>query len=205
MIAPGKYKEEVKAFIKNTGGLDSAKQEATGWFKTELKNSKSTTVVKYNGKFFPGKIYVFTYEKEKDEKQGIPGFKYFATVLSLGNQAGLDIGIDLNYLPDDKKLDILTLIYKKFGRKISTAADKKPEDAKTQSIIKEFNEDNILQYAEALGIKYAIRKYETNKRKNTVLLSDEAWKYIPLLNLNRGISGIMKIQNAFKEYIKKLK
>ena len=198
------YILEIKNFVKNARGLNNAKAAADKWFLSKSNAKDETAIVKDNSRFMPGKIYVFKYKSKpnkESETQQAP--VYNAVVLSLGHKDGFDIGIDLNYLPDKEKLSLLSFLYKSFGKKILAAENSKPISAKSQRPIKEFNEELLVKLAGKMGIEYAIRKYETSERKGTFLLSYESWKYIPLLNLNKGNASLIKIQKAFPAYLKK--
>jgi len=198
------YILEIKNFVKNARGLNNAKAAADKWFLSKSNAKDETAIVKDNSSFMPGKIYIFKYRPKPDkgsETQQAP--VYNAVVLSLGHKDGFDIGIDLNYLPDKEKLSLLNFLYKSFEKKILAAENSKPILANSQPPIKEFNEELLVKLAGKMGIEYAIRKYETSERKGTFLLSYESWKYIPLLNLNKGNASLIKIQQAFPAYLKK--
>ena len=201
-----KYILEIKDFVKNARGLSNAKHEADKWFLSKSKTKGETDVIKENTIFMPGKIYVFKYKsKPAKEDSTQEGPAYVAIVLSLGHKNGFDIGIDLNYLPDKEKLLILGFLYNRFEKKILTSENQKPDSAKSQRPIKEFNEEMLVKLAGKMGIEYAIRKYDTKERKDTFMLSYESWKYIPLLNLNKSNGNLVKIQKAFPQYLKKQK
>lgn len=201
----GKFSDEVKNFIQNARGLDNARIAADQWFRTVGKSNGDTSIQSYSGPFEPGKIYVFRYEHPVTAER-LEQWDANPVVLSLGRVDGNDIGINLNYLPEKVKLNIIDKIYKSYGSKIQEQISKKPGRAKAQKPILSFKEDVIIKFLNDAGLGYAIKRYVTNLRKKTKVISAEGWKYVPLLNLVQiKKTDIRKVQSGYSKYINKKK
>ena len=197
--------DEIKNFVKNARGLDNARSAAEQWFKTKGKSQNDTSVKSYAGPFQPGKIYVFRYEKPVTMNK-LEQWDAYPVVLSLGIENGVDVGINLNYLPYKAKLAVLDKIYKNFESKIEEQQRKHPGDAKKQGMILSFNRDTIHRFLKDAGLDYAIRRYVTNLRKSTRVVEAEGWKYVPLLNLVQiKKTDIRKVESGYNKYINKKK
>lgn len=200
-----KFAEEVRNFVKNSRGLDNARTAADQWFRTVGKSNGDTSIQSYSGPFQPGKIYIFRYEHPVTEDR-LEQWDANPVVLSLGRVDGNDLGINLNYLPEKVKLNVIDKIYKNYGSKIEEQIAKKPGQAKAQKPILSFNEDTIIKFLNDAGLGYAIKRYVTNLRKRTKVVSAEGWKYIPLLNLVQiKKTDIRKVQSGYSKYINKKK
>jgi hypothetical protein len=197
--------QEVKNFVQNARGLDNAKTAANQWYKTVGKSKGDTSIQSYAGPFQPGKIYIFRYQ-DPVTKERLEQWDANPVVLSLGTVDGNDIGVNLNYLPQDIKLRVLDKIYKSFGSKIEEQESKKPGQAKAQKPILSFNEKTIMKFLNTAGLGYAIKRYVTNLRQSTKVVSAEGWVYIPLLNLAQfKKTDIRKAQSGYSKYINKKK
>ncbi len=200
-----KLSDEVKNFVKNARGLDNARSAADEWFKTVGKSSGDKSIQSYSGPFQPGKIYIFRYENPVT-KESLKQWDANPVVLSLGTVDGTDVGVNLNYLPQNVKLQILDKIYKNFSSKIEEQVAKAPGEAKKQKPILSFNASTIQSFLDKAGLGYAIKRYVTNLRKNTKAVSAEGWKYVPLLNLVQiKKTDIRKVQSGYSKYINKKK
>lgn len=200
-----KFAEEVRNFVKNSRGLDNARTAADQWFRTVGKSNGDKSIQSYSGPFQPGKIYIFRYEHPVTEDR-LEQWDANPVVLSLGRVDGNDVGINLNYLPEKVKLNVIDKIYKNYNSKIEEQIAKKPGQAKAQKPILSFNEDTIIKFLNDAGLGYAIKRYVTNLRKKTKVVSAEGWKYIPLLNLVQfKKTDIRKVQSGYSKYINKKK
>lgn len=197
---------EVKNFIQNSRGLDNAKVAANEWFKTVGKSSGDTSIQSYAGPFKPGKIYVFRYEHPVTQDK-LEIWDANPVVLSLGRVDGLDVGININYLPQKARLALLNKIYNNYAPKIQATEAKNPGVAKNQASILSMNQVELERFVGNLGINYAIKRYVTNLRKNSKVISAEGWKYLPLLDLAQFKPGnnVRKVQTGYGKYINKKK
>jgi len=201
----GKFSDEVKNFIQNARGLDNARIAADEWYRTVGKSNGDKAIQSYSGPFQPGKIYIFRYEHPKTMER-LEQWDANPVVISLGRVDGLDLGININYLPQNVKLRVIDKIYKNFQSKIEEQETKKPAQAKKQKPIISFNEDTIIKFISDAGLGYAIKRYVTNLRKGTKVVSAEGWKYVPLLNLAQiKKTDIRKVQSGYSKYINKKK
>jgi hypothetical protein len=200
-----KLSDEVKNFVKNARGLDNARSAADEWFKTVGKSSGDKSIQSYGGPFQPGKIYIFRYENPVT-KERLKQWDANPVVLSLGTVDGVDVGVNLNYLPQNVKLRVLDNIYKNFESKIDEQVAKAPGEAKKQKAILSFDANTIQSFLDKAGLGYAIKRYVTNLRKSTKVVSAEGWKYVPLLNLVQiKKTDIRKVQSGYSKYINKKK
>lgn len=200
-----KLSDEVKNFVKNARGLDNARSAADEWFKTVGKSSGDKSIQSYGGPFQPGKIYIFRYENPVT-KERLKQWDANPVVLSLGTVDGVDVGVNLNYLPQNVKLRVLDNIYKNFESKIDEQIAKAPGEAKKQKAILSFDANTIQSFLDKAGLGYAIKRYVTNLRKSTKVVSAEGWKYVPLLNLVQiKKTDIRKVQSGYSKYINKKK
>ena len=200
-----KLSDEVKNFVQNARGLDNARIAADEWYRTVGKSSGDKSIQSYGGPFQPGKIYIFRYEHPVTMER-LDQWDANPVVLSLGRADGNDVGINLNYLPQKVKLQVLDKIYKNFLPKIQEQEAKAPGQAKKQKPILSFNADTILAFLNKAGLGYAIKRYVTNLRKSTKVVSAEGWKYVPLLNLAQiKKTDIRKVQSGYSKYINKKK
>ena len=196
---------EIKNFVQNARGLDNARAAADEWFRSKGKSQKDTSIRVYAGPFQPGKIYVFRYEKPVSINR-LEQWDANPVVLSLGVVDGVDVGINLNYLPYKAKLAVLDKIYKNFESKIEEKERKSPGNVKRQTGILSFNANTIQDFLKKAGLGYAIKRYVTNLRKNTRAVDAEGWKYIPLLNLVQiKKTDIRKVESGYNKYINKKK
>jgi hypothetical protein len=201
-----KLSTEVKNFVQNARGLDNARVAANEWFKTVGKSNGDKSIQSYSGPFKPGKIYVFRYEHPVTEEK-LETWDANPVVLSLGRVDGLDVGINLNYLPQKAKLALLDKIYSNYGSKIEEAEAKNPGVAKSQKDILSMNQVQLERFVGNMGINYAIKRYVTNLRKSSKVVSAEGWKYLPLLNLSQFKPGgnVRKVESGYSKYINKKK
>lgn len=197
---------EVKNFIQNARGLDNARVAANEWFKTVGKSAGDKSIQSYSGPFQPGKIYIFRYEHPVTEEK-LERWDANPVVLSLGRVNGLDVGINLNYLPQKAKLSLLDKIYDSYGTKIEDAEAKNPGVAKDQGFILSMNQAQLERFVGNMGINYAIKRYVTNLRKHSKVVSAEGWKYLPLLNLAqfKPDGNVNKVDSGYGKYINKKK
>jgi len=201
----GTLSTEIKNFVQNARGLDNARSAADQWFRSKGKSQKDTSIRVYGGPFQPGKIYIFRYEKPVTIDR-LKQWDANPVVLSLGIADGVDVGINLNYLPYKAKLAVLDKIYTNFGEKIVEKENKSPGNVKNQPPIISFNAETIKRFLSSAGLDYAIKRYVTNLRKNTRVVDAEGWKYIPLLNLAQiKKTDIRKVEAGYNKYINKKK
>jgi len=201
----GNLSTEIKNLVQNARGLDNARTVADEWFRSKGKSQKDTSIKTYAGPFQPGKIYIFRYEKPVSIDR-LKQWDANPVVLSLGMVDGVDIGINLNYLPYKAKLAVLDKIYTNFESKIQENERKAPGNVKGQKPILSFNVETMKRFLAGAGLGYALKRYVTNLRKNTRAVEAEGWKYIPLLNLAQiKKTDIAKVESGYNKYINKKK
>jgi len=183
MAQPQKYKgvkEEVKKLIQKMRGKDIAIADTKRWFIKTRASSGDTSVRMDSGIFKPGKIYAFRYEHpERMGKQ----WDRNPVVLSLGRVDGFDVGINLNYLPYAKRLDLLDRIHRQFQGRIERSIRNSGSDALSQDQIKMMQYQNIERFIKDYGYMKAFRRYKTNKRSKSTIIGFTAWNRAVLLDI----------------------
>ena len=171
---------EVSALVAKMKGQSIAVADTKIWFKNTRDSAGDTSVRRDNGVFKPGKIYVFRYESPER-----PGKMWDRNpvVLSLGRVDGLDVGINLNYLPYAKRLDLLDRVYEQFKGLIESNTKKAGSDALAQGMIKSMQYENIQRMLHDSGYMKAFRRYQTNKRRKSTIIGYTKWNRAVLLDI----------------------
>jgi len=171
---------EVSALISKSKGKAIAVADTKRWFKKTRESAGDTSVRRDNGVFKPGKIYVFRYETPVNKGKM---WDRNPVVLSLGRVDGLDVGINLNYLPYAKRLDLLDRVYEQFKGRIESSVSKAGSDALSQNQITSMQYENIHRFLEKSGYMKAFRRYHTGKRKKSTLIGFTKWNRAVLLDI----------------------
>lgn len=174
------------------------------------------------GKIVPSMIYTFIYDtkKEKQVEDDIVFSDNFPIVLCCNVKnitriiknkkvKGVVItGINLNFLPNQQRAIVLDSIYKGFS---SFYEDKVYKDVSKNkvSINKAFSifvsNKNFIKNIKLLSkidISKCVRNYNISFAKNIRLIEYNLWKYIPLYDAKRVVTGI-SIKNLQKIMSKK--
>lgn len=182
----GKIKDDVNKLVKELRGKDVAIQNTRKWFKNTKASAGDTSVKSTSSPFKPGKIYVFRYEKPKDNTRL---WDRNPVVLSLGTSDGLDVGINLNFLPYAKRLDLLDRVYEQYKSITDAHIKSGGTDAVSQKAIVQMTYENVNRFLEKSGYMSAFRRYVTNKRKNTAIIGYSMWNRAVLLEISDISSG----------------
>lgn len=199
----GKLSQDISALIRESRGLDVAKNSANSWFKNTSLSTGDKSVESTSSIFKSGKIYIFRYESPKT-KDKLEWWDRNPMVLSLGRFEGKDIGINLNLIPYSRKLQLLDRIYEQYLPKIERMIERGKGDASTEDGIADFTFEKLKPFLEQTGFGAAVRLYVTGLRSNTKVISFSKWKNIALIDLN-DIAGA-DINTAYSQigkYIKK--
>ena len=173
-------KAEVSELISKMRGKSIAVKDTKNWFKNTRNSSGDTSVRRDSGVFKPGKIYVFRYESPvRDNKM----WDRNPVVLSLGRVDGMDVGINLNYLPYAKRLDLLDRVYEQFRNVIERSIKNSGSDALSQNGIKSMQYENVQRFLKDSGYMKAFRRYHTNKRKKSTIIGYTEWNRAALLDI----------------------
>ena len=178
----GKLKDELKDLYKEHGGKKKAITEAESWFRRGSA-SRDKTIATEASPFRPGMIYVFRYEKPKYMDE-LPWWDQNPVVLALDPADKNDVGINLNLLPSDIRIELLDLVYTKLYSKINAQRKGiKSEDARLQGPINQFTYKGAKAYLEKFGYEYAIRQYIPKLKTKQQVVSYERWGYVAITNL----------------------
>lgn len=195
----GEFDNKYKAFISANGSVKKSESFVREWYKEWTKFPRVNSAVDFrldNGRMQAGKIYAFKYNPKTKEQLSF--YDRNPVVLSLGPSKkikNLDLGINLNFLPRKFKVNLLSIIYTAYKSKIRKEINKKQtllDSGKTPSAKTE--KPILLYYEQAKSLipnelRFAIRSYYINRRKNTVVTSYDKWTHIPLLRLE-DIEGV---------------
>ncbi len=201
----GKLSQDISALIRESRGLDVAKNSANSWFKNTSSSNGDKSIESTSGPFRSGKIYVFRYESPKTMDK-LEWWDRNPIVLSLGTHDGKDIGINLNLIPYARKLQLLDKIYEQYLPKIERMIERGKGDASTEDGLADFTYDKLKPFLEKTGFGAAVRIYITGLRVNTKVISFSKWKNLALLDLNDIAGGdINQAYSQIGKYIKKKK
>ncbi len=203
------FKKLYNAFIKHHGGVNKAKKYAKTWLERERKFpivNTSPDLRVYKGRMEAGKIYNYKYNpKTKDD---LAYYDKNPLVLALGpsrQYKGLDIGINLNFLPPKVKLNLMTIVYNNSKSKIRRSRKKYSgiiRKGKTPNPIKdEYSSKFWYTVAKRLipkELSWAIRSYYADRRSKTVVISYNKWQEVSVLDI-ADMEGIT-LQKAYELY-----
>lgn len=201
----GKLSQDINALIRESRGLDVAKNSANSWFNKTSQSNGDKSVESTSAIFRAGKIYIFRYENPKTATK-LEWWDRNPVVLSLGHFEGKDIGINLNLIPYGRKIQLLDKIYEQYLPKIERMIERGKGDASTEDGIADLTYDKLKPFLEKTGFGAAVRLYVTGLRSNTKVISFSKWKKVALIDLN-DISGgdINQAYSQIGKYIKKHK
>lgn len=148
-----------------------------------------------NGKFIPGKIYMFDYDplyKDVltyfDRKPIIFVHKVFKAE---GTNNDIVTGVNLNFLPEEARIQALETFYQNFKSDITKSVEMAEEgkiNMAINRIISFFNDwVNVLKVyngSGGLGYQYAYRNYIIAKIKDLKYIEYNHWEMLPFLNPN---------------------
>lgn len=195
-------------YIKIHGNKSKAKQKALEWFEEESKFpiinlSKDIKKVRVNKPMYQGKIYTFTYDPKTKDK--LSYYDRNPIVLSIGQSKtinGLDLGVNLNFLPQKYKIHFLNVIYKQNRRIIQRSFENNQRLARSRknpNPNKEFplncNYDLVKKLLPK-ELSFALRSYYRNRRKNIVMFGYNSWSPLSLLELHDFVD--ITVQDIYK-------
>lgn len=186
-------KIEVRNLVTKMRGHGIAVEDTKKWFRTTRNSAGDNSVKKTNNIFVPGKIYVFRYNKPVNKNKM---WDRNPVVLSLGRVNNLDVGINLNYLPYIKRLNLLDLVYSQFKNKIESSLQLSGGDALSQSQLNEMQYEVVERFLKKQGYMKAFRKYKTTSRSKGSIIGYTKWHRVALLNIIDIKNG--DIQKAHK-------
>jgi len=180
----GVIKDEINELYKMHGSKTKAIKEAQGWFQRGSAKLRDNTIVSSRSSFKPGMIYVFRYEKPKYLEE-LPWWDKHPVVLALDpTDQKNDLGINLNLLPNEVRVELLDAIYTQVKPFIeSQRRGSTSENAKVQGPIPNFTYDGAKNFLERFGYDFAIRQYIPNLKSKQQVIAYERWSYIALCNL----------------------
>lgn len=199
----GKLSQDINALIRESRGLDVAKNSVNSWFKNTSQSTGDKSVESTSSIFRAGKIYIFRYENPKTGDK-LEWWDRNPVVLSLGHKDGKDIGINLNLLPYSRKIQLLDKIYEQYLPKIERMIERGKGDATTEDGIADLTYEKLKPFLEKTGFGAAVRMYITGLRTNSKVISFTKWKNLALIDLNDIARGdINMAYSKLSKYIKK--
>lgn len=200
----GKIKKDIQDLSRKSGGRGKAISESQKWFESASKAIRESSVVQTRRPFVPGKIYVFRYEKPKHIDK-LMWWDMNPVVLALDPTDNKnDLGINLNLLPVDIKIDLLDFVYDRMKSQIENQTKgASANNANKQAELK-FTYDGAKKFLAEYGFDFAIRQYIPSLKTNQKVVSYESWAKIALcdfIELN-GMT-INQLKAAFINHLKK--
>jgi hypothetical protein len=173
------------------------------------------------GRIIPSMIYTFIYDttKEKQVEGDIVFGDNFPIVLccNIKNTTrvindkkvnGIVItGINLNFLPNEQRAVVLDSIYKTFLSFYENVykdvfSNKESINKALSTFVADKNFVKNIQTISKIDVSKCVRSYDISFAKNIRLIEYNLWKYIPLYDAKRTVTGI-SIQNLQKIMSKK--
>lgn len=197
------FRQVIDDRIKSAGTRRRVQQQAQEFVSNGLGDSKNMAIVKTNQRFLPGKIYVFDYD-EPVTAEKMPWWDAEPVVLSLGQDSGTDLGINLNLFPSKEREMIIEKIFNTFQGKIESATrGNYNENALRQLPLAQMEYTRIINMMRRYGIGYGVRRYLPNLKKNQGVIAYEKWVDISLVEGgNIQGAGIGQVHAGFRKYIK---
>jgi hypothetical protein len=179
-------KSKISDYVKGLKGLNQARNSTESWIRDAKNSTGDKSIARTNEIFKPGKIYIFRYENPLDKERM---WDLNPTVLSLGRVDGLDIGINLNYLNYNQRVNLLSTVYDQYSNIIEDTIERFGTNALNQKSIPAMNYDNISRFLEKSQYSKACRKYFTSKRKNTIVVGYNHWDKVAVINTSNFMNG----------------
>lgn len=205
----GKLKDELKKIYKEEGSRDKAIKKAQSWFQRG-KKPKDGGVAATNTPFKPGMIYVFRYE-DPIYADTLPWWDQNPVVLALDqstDKSKNDVGINLNLLPSEVRIELLDLVYTKMYSSIEAQKKK----GVNRQILTQFTYKGAIKYLEKFGYEMAIRQYSPKLKTDQKVVAFSKWPYMAICNLldETTENGNIKLKDAdlkkiFDDYVKSKK
>lgn len=199
-----KYNE----YVKSSGGLSRARKNSNDWLNFNLGNGLNRAVESLDNTslFTPGKIYTFEYSA-KTYLDPLPYYDTKPMIISLGVNTSvkplIELGININYLPNEIKKKFLQKLYKAYKTPISeNIKGNKSENAKNQKGLN-INYSIIKDLIDYYYLGFAIKNYIPSRKGNIKVISYENWHHAILLDTASFI-GASKTKVRF-DYIKYIK
>jgi len=182
------------------------------WIQSKLKDSKDKSVVKWkNGKFHPGKIYIFKYDAINKDK--LSYYDRHPIIIFLGyvksEENILAVGLNVSWWPPEARKWIMTKILKFHAPTIKQFVKKRPLDAIQQMPLL-LDLYQLKAAFDKYGLSFAYRTYIVEQIKSPVIcLSYECWtkaetldipNLFPELKTNDG-TNLKEIYILFKKYV----
>lgn len=197
------FRKVIDDRIKAAGTRSRVQAQAKDFIENGLGDSKNMAIVKTNQRFLKGKIYIFDYEEPVTEAR-MPWWDASPVVLSLGQDSGTDIGLNLNLFPSREREIIIEKIFNTFQGKIESATrGNYNENALRQLPLAQMEYTRINNMMRRYGIGYGVRRYLPNLKKNQGVIAYEKWVDISLVEGgNIQGAGIGQVHAGFRKYIK---
>jgi len=186
-------KDLIRKEIKEAGGQGKAIRDAEIWYIKAKRDSKDTTLVKTNERFKRGKIYMFKYVDPKTIKN-MKSWDANPVVLSMGqDDHGNDIGINLNFLPNQLRLKIMDKIMEAYAVNIKAAIrGRNKGNAKAQAQVIGLYYNNLVRVLSRVGFNHSVRTYITGRKSEQYVLSYDSWPKVTYLNVAEINKGLKK-------------
>lgn len=167
------FKRKLSEYVRSVGGSTVAQKKGKSEIDKAKRKSTDKSIVLVKGSLDAGRIYTFLYPNPKDKSKL---WDANPTILYLGKKFGLDVGINLNLLPGNMKLDVIDAIYDRYSSVIEKNIKRHDGNANKESGLG-ISYDSIKQMF-GNGIDKYIRSYFPNKRVETYVISYTKWEMV---------------------------
>lgn len=196
------FRSRYKNRIRELGGMAVAKKFVESWYNnnlnTDIKNNLSISgSIQKSGKFLPGNIYSFKYNPIHRDK--LAYYDRNPVMISLGKKpikgGYLEMGLNLNFLPDQPKITTLNIIEEAYAKTIKSEIRKGKAASKQRQLLIDYN---IMKEMLPKQLRFSIRTYSPSRIVSLKVISFDSWVYVPLLDVKK-ITGA-SIQEIYKSY-----
>ena len=199
-----RFDKRFEDFIREHGSEARAKTFATKWFEEQTKKPRVNTSADFalhSGRLEAGKIYIFNYDPKT--KDILSFYDKHPIILALGPSKrveGLDLGININFLPPKYKRFLLGKIFDYSRSKIRKALSDREKIANTGKTPRPNRDEAPLRIYYDIAkrlipdeLAFAIRSYYMGRRTDTFVLTYEKWTDITMIS----IEDIEKVSLGF--------
>ena len=198
----GNFEAYVQLWEKKYGGGNQAAQYAYDWFEETLADRDSTYVQSTGGPTLTwGKLYHFRYDPVTRDK--LSYFDKSPMILSLGqDKKGLEIGLNLNFLPKVARYWMVGQIFKIYEKFIINATKgnnwRRASDQEEVQLDYKLLEANLGKW----GLGHCVRRYYLNKMSEIAVICYEDWIRAVMINWN-DYEGIQEndVKTLYEQYI----
>jgi hypothetical protein len=196
--------------LKKIESLDQERFRGNAWVNESIKTNDESQIQTTSGRMKFGRLYQFNYFDPKT-KDKLAYWNTNPLVIKVGEynsptEGILDIGVNLNFFPDNVKRQFIDVYWERFSGLYETTT-RKPKSPKEQNKVN-FNSDAFFNIFKSYGVGFATRRYINNRITNMKVFSNEmdTWAQAMLIKYpSFSKIGVSTKDKLFAEYINKTK